>query len=313
MNQAIYLCDLHTHSNRSDGNDSPLELIGCAVASGLRILALTDHDIIAPDFIQIGDTKVNPVMYAKQLNLILLPGIEFSCDTVVDDVHIIALGCNWNHPFFATEHQASIESKIEGYRELCRLLTEDGMIINWKSDILLDGKRDEKAVQRKMIFEVMAQKGYMDNWSTAKLLVKNTARYSVKRKKPDPIDIIEKIHQSGGVAIMAHPYLVSETAQWKGNSISRAGYIEKLIEAGLDGIEAGYPYDKTSYDGALTPEQIEAEVQDAYEHRLPIISGGSDYHNEGRKGAKRPRQLGERGIHMDKFIGNPILRRLAGL
>ena len=313
MNKAIYPCDLHAHTNRSDGNDSPRELIDNAAAAGLKVVALTDHDIIAPDVIEIDGVQVSPGKYAKQQNLVLLQGIEFSCDTIVEDVHIIALGCNWSHPFFNIEYEASIESKIEGYRELCRLLSEDGMDVNWNHDILLDGRRDEKAVQRKMIFEAMAQKGYADNWSEAKLLVKNTPRYAVKRKKPDPADIIAQIHQSGGVAIMAHPYLVSDQAQCGGKSLSRTDYIENLIKAGLDGIEASYPYDKTSYDGTLTPEQIESEVRAAYEKRLPIISGGSDYHNDGKKGAKRPRQLGERGIELDRFLENPILRHLAGI
>jgi len=309
----LYPCDLHSHTNRSDGNDSPRELIDAAAATGLRILALTDHDVTAPETIEVDGAQIGLVAYAKGQGLTLLPGIEFSCDTIVEDVHIVALGCDWSHPFFAAEYEASVESKIGGYRQLTLLLQEDGMDVDWKRDILLGGQRDEKAVQRKMIFEAMAQKGYTDDWSAAKLLVKNTPRYSVKRKKPDPVRIIGQIHQAGGIAIMAHPYLVSDPAEWQGKSCSRADYIEQLIAAGLDGVEASYPYDKTSYGGALTPEQIEAEVRAAYAGRVAILSGGSDYHNEGKKGAKRPRQLGERGISMADFLGNPLLSRLAGL
>ena len=310
---ALYPCDLHAHTNRSDGNDSPRELVGLAAAAGLRVLALTDHDIIAPETADVGGIQVNLVEYAKQQGLILLPGVEYSCDTIVEDVHIVALGCDWAHTFFAAEYAASIDSKIEGYRELCRLLKEDGMDIDWRRDILLDGARDETAVQRKMIFEAMAQRGGAEDWSAAKLMVKNTPRYAVKRVKPDPAHIIDSIHAAGGIAIMAHPYLVGDPAEWRGNPVSRAGYIDKLIEAGLDGIEASYPYDKTSYDGGLTPERVEAEVRAAYADRLPIISGGSDYHNEGKKGAKRPRMLGERGLTIEEFMGDPILSRIAGM
>ncbi|MCW2747397.1 MAG: phosphatase, partial [Nocardioidaceae bacterium] len=39
--------DLHTHSNRSDGTDSPSELVANAVAAGLDVIAITDHDSTA--------------------------------------------------------------------------------------------------------------------------------------------------------------------------------------------------------------------------------------------------------------------------
>ena len=42
---ANYECDLHGHTNRSDGNDSPVEYIRHAVHRGVKILAITDHDL----------------------------------------------------------------------------------------------------------------------------------------------------------------------------------------------------------------------------------------------------------------------------
>ena len=39
--------DLHTHSNKSDGELSPAELISKAANNGIRILALTDHDTVS--------------------------------------------------------------------------------------------------------------------------------------------------------------------------------------------------------------------------------------------------------------------------
>ena len=46
---ANYECDLHGHTNRSDGNDSPVEYIRHAVHRGVKILAITDHDIVPPE------------------------------------------------------------------------------------------------------------------------------------------------------------------------------------------------------------------------------------------------------------------------
>src|SRR5574337_1928992 len=40
------LIDLHTHSTASDGARSPQELVGLAKASGISVLAVTDHDTV---------------------------------------------------------------------------------------------------------------------------------------------------------------------------------------------------------------------------------------------------------------------------
>ena len=54
---ANYECDLHGHTNRSDGNDSPVEYIRHAVHRGVKILAITDHDIVPPEMIELGGQK----------------------------------------------------------------------------------------------------------------------------------------------------------------------------------------------------------------------------------------------------------------
>ena len=41
------MIDLHTHTNISDGTDSPSELIQKAIDAGLEIIAITDHDSTA--------------------------------------------------------------------------------------------------------------------------------------------------------------------------------------------------------------------------------------------------------------------------
>ena len=38
------MIDLHTHTTFSDGTDTPTELVNKALASGISVLAITDHD-----------------------------------------------------------------------------------------------------------------------------------------------------------------------------------------------------------------------------------------------------------------------------
>ncbi|MFA5205864.1 MAG: PHP domain-containing protein [Lentisphaeria bacterium] len=309
MATSRYPCDLHAHSTRSDGNDTPRELIDNAAAAGVVVLGLTDHDTLPPETVEVDGVAVPTVAYAHQRGVRLLPGDEFSCDTWVDDVHICGYLLDWRHPALAAEVAAAERSKSRAYEELCERLTARGMPLDWERDLLSyvkpDGtpaRRNPDDVQRKHVFEAMAAKGYTPSWSEAKILVQGDPELNVRRRKIDPLAAIRLIHECGGIAILAHPYLIEETVHPEGGvPVTRAAYIDRLIAAGLDGIEASYSYDKTSYKGTQTPEEVEAEVRRLYAARVRIISGGSDYHADHKKGAKKCRALGERGLTLAEF------------
>ena len=38
------MIDLHTHTNKSDGTDSPRQLINKAISLGMSVIGVTDHD-----------------------------------------------------------------------------------------------------------------------------------------------------------------------------------------------------------------------------------------------------------------------------
>ena len=157
-------------------------------------------------------------------------------------------------------------------------------------------------MQRKHIFEAMADRGHAATWADAKILVRDDPDLNVRRRKIDPLEAIALIRRCGGTAVLAHPNLIDEEIRAGDNPpTTRAAYIDRLIEAGLDGIEARYTYDKTSYKGTLSPEQIEQQVRADYAGRVRFLSGGSDYHAGHKKGAKKARHLGERGLTVEEF------------
>ena len=73
----------------------------------------------------------------------------------------------------------------------------------------------------------------------------------------------------------------------------RSDYINTLIEHGLDGIEADYPYYKTSYKGTRSVDELAGVVLREYAPSLKFISGGSDYHGEQPGKALNARMLGD--------------------
>ena len=76
------MIDLHTHTNISDGTDTPAQLINKALASGINVLALTDHDSIA---------GWNEATLHLRPGLDLVLGAEISCQTE-DGISVHMLG-----------------------------------------------------------------------------------------------------------------------------------------------------------------------------------------------------------------------------
>ena len=62
-------CDLHTHSNYSDGTCTPAQIIAEAEMLGLSAVALTDHNTIAglPDFLSAArNREVRNTLFSRQ-------------------------------------------------------------------------------------------------------------------------------------------------------------------------------------------------------------------------------------------------------
>lgn len=309
MSQPLFTIDLHTHTTRSDGNDSVTELLGHAAARGMSVVAITDHDVLPPEGVSVDGRLVPLGEFARSFGISVIPGTEVSCDTFVDDVHIVGFGCEWKSPLLQWIPELARTSKINGYKQVVDRLRKSGFDVCWE-ELTNGGTRSDDAVQKKHIFELIALKGHAPNWQAAKLMIRENPDFDVKREKPSPFDTIKSIHEAGGIAILAHPYLIDAELGCDGETLTRRDYILRLIDAGLDGIETCYTYDKTSYTGTQTSEEIQREVERLYDGAVSIFSGGSDYHADAKKGVVNARELGDAGVTPDYFWSHPILSRL---
>ena len=297
-----YYADLHSHTTRSDGNDLPYELILNAEKEGVRVVGLTDHDVLPPETIDVHGDQVPICGYAEKHRVRLVRGVEFSCETMIEDCHIVGYGCDFRSAALAELCDRIQKFKESAYIELLEKLSLHGMPIT--VDELLDANKSTTLadLQKKRIFDLMAQKGYAPDWKSAKLMVRSEKALEVKRKKPDAKEVIEKLHSAGGTAILAHPFLIDEKVVYQGKQMSRWEFIEILIGYGLDGIESRYPYTKTTCVDRRPNEVLWQEIIERYAKRL-FISGGSDYHNDEKKGTQNPRHIGECGLTEAEFSG----------
>ena len=91
-------CDFHTHTTRSDGRLSPIELVRKAYAAGIRVLSITDHNYTE---------DLSPLRKAVadefDEEMILVQGAEISAlyndgNEVEHELHIVALGFDPDNP-----------------------------------------------------------------------------------------------------------------------------------------------------------------------------------------------------------------------
>ena len=80
--------DLHTHSCLSDGNLTPEALLTKAREAGIGILALTDHNATAD----------LTALRAAFPELKLIQGAEITCRYAEQELHVVALGIDPDHP-----------------------------------------------------------------------------------------------------------------------------------------------------------------------------------------------------------------------
>ena len=83
----------------------------------------------------------------------------------------------------------------------------------------------------------------------------------------NPKEVIEKINNAGGIAVLAHP-----ACYW---CINLDSFVKGLIEMGLEGVEAYYPYNGLR---ALVKFHSRKEVIEVADNNNLIKTGGSDSH-----------------------------------
>ena len=87
------LIDMHTHTNYSDGELSPEELIQLAISKNIKALAITDHNTIAG--IKSIDRNASFIINS---GINIISGIELSAKTDQGTMHILGYNIDINNP-----------------------------------------------------------------------------------------------------------------------------------------------------------------------------------------------------------------------
>jgi predicted metal-dependent phosphoesterase TrpH len=252
------MIDLHTHTNFSDGTDTPAQLINKAMANGITTLAITDHD-------SIGGWEEAKMALRPGLSLVL--GAEISCQTVDGiSVHILGLLFDPNFNQLMQTLEQTRENRYSRMERIIKRINEAGIEITM-SDVL-EQLADGATLGRPHLADALVKKGVVKNRDEAfTQMLHNNSKYYIPHYSPLPEEAIKLIKQAGGVAVIAHPM-----ASHRGRVISSQTF-GSIINSGLDGIEVDHR--------DHTPDEKKELMNLAIEFDL-AITGSSDYHGNGK-------------------------------
>lgn len=256
--------DLHVHTNYSDGFDSIKEVLRKAKENNVGYISLVEH------------YNVSSYSEACQLagdDIVVIPGIELGADMSKYFVpgqknkHICHL-----LGYYISKDICKLLDKYELDRYECvtntiSLLNSQGIEIDL-ADVIANA-RDKKSIGRFDIALTLKALGYSKTATEAygKYLDHNDKSY-VQRKKLEPEDLVRAIRKYGGVPVLAHPKSLRLPKE------ELDVFIEKLVKAGLCGIEV------------YNPNNSEAKRKELLEYceKYDLIpTCGSDYHGGNRK------------------------------
>lgn len=240
------MLELHCHTIYSDGTLTPAQLVEMAIGSGVRVLAITDHDTLSgwdEAFTAAADRTIE-----------IVPGLELSTVYHGRSMHILG--------FYPDREslQAPLQERIAGrYRRAEQILQK---LANLGYPVELPAMESNMAPGRPHIAAALVQAGYVQTAQEAfdRFLGDEQPAY-VEYEKFTAIEGIHLLRSCSAVPVWAHPYL------FRGGTVEEI--LPELVAAGLMGLEVYHP--------THSPVQTLRLKELCQQYGL-LMTGGSDFH-----------------------------------
>jgi predicted metal-dependent phosphoesterase TrpH len=242
--------DLHIHSNVSDGQLSPDDIVNKAVDLGLTIIAIADHDTVA---------GITPALVATRAfsGLKVISCVEISTDVPNGEVHVLGYFIDYTNHKLEAALSRFRNSRVQRTQRMIAELDKMGIRIDWQRVTEIAGNG---SIGRPHIAQAMLEKGYISSLKEAftKYIGRGAPAY-VEREKMTPVEAVELVLRANGLPVLAHPLTADD-------------YEVRLVElkaAGLIGLEVYY--------NGYSVNEINELLSLANKYNL-VATGGSDYH-----------------------------------
>ncbi|MDR2072507.1 MAG: PHP domain-containing protein [Spirochaetaceae bacterium] len=294
------MIDLHTHSKASDGSLSPAQLVEKAVQTGIRVLALTDHDTLAGLEEGKKAAETLKIRFISGIELEIQPekpgqGLPAGTDSetagafsgippITGEFHLLGLGISRITADFRSTLDWLREARERRNLSMIEKMKNVGIEVDYESVKAFAGGA---VVARPHFGLFLVSKKVVKNQEQAfsRWLGKGRPFYT-PREGLAFADALRLIHQAGGAAILAHP--LSLYVSWG----RLPDLFARLKDQGLDGIEAWHPN-----AGVGACKRLEELGR-----RLGLcITAGSDFHGSSRPDRKLGHTAGGHRID-DRFL-----------
>ena len=243
--------DLHMHTTSSDGLLSPRELVRRAAASGVTLMAITDHDSLdGVDSLRGVETEI-PVLTGTELSLRDMHGL-----------HLLGYGMGDAAEFRSVIHDLA-DKRRNRARRMVEKLTALGMPIDYDELCAHCGG----SVGRMHIAREMLAKGYVRHTQQAfdRWIGEDGPAYE-SGERLNMAEALELMRRCGFVPVLAHP------AELELPSQALTALLEKWQGMGLLGVEVYH----------LSQRKFGFDRLDSLARRMGLlVTGGSDFHAEG--------------------------------
>jgi predicted metal-dependent phosphoesterase TrpH len=244
--------DLHCHTRLSDGSLGIEDLIVLAQKSGVDTIAITDHDCLAG--------TVRGKIIGQRHGVTVIPGVELSA---FDPEH--------NKKVHMLCYLPENPDRLEGLcrrNSLARRKASQLMVVKTAQrypitpDFVLKCAAGSTNIYKQHILHALMDCGYsteiFGDIYHELFSADSPDNILVSPKFPDATEVMDAIHEAGGIAVLAHP-----------GFYDNFDILPALIDAGLDGVEVWHPEN--------SQEQTESLIETAKKHGL-LMTGGSDFH-----------------------------------
>ena len=283
------MIDIHSHTTYSDGSFSVQDILKEAERVGVSLLSITDHNNIKA-YQELKNSNIRNLFSGN-----IIPGVEISTTYKGETIEILGYGFDLEimQNFLNSNVLTFEEKQLKEYELIKKQYKKIGVIFD-ENNIKFDSKKESSRVafvneikrypENKKFFlneeSINSDSGFTRNEvynPKSQLYVDESSLFPSLEKT------IDMIHQSGGLAFLAHTYAYSSNI---------ANELLNIINNyDLDGLECFYT--------TFTDEQSNYLVK-LCEERQMFMSGGSDFH--GTRKINHNLGIGRGNLNIDESV-----------
>ena len=262
--------DLHIHTNCSDGELTPIEVVDKAVCNGVSVISIADHDTV--------DAYSDELFqYANSKGIKIIPAVEISTKTKKCGIHVLGYNFDLQNKTFLDKLKSLRNARHDYLYGVAAKLEELGYVVHTSEldkieavtkahislDVVSNPDNKEKLLE---VFGHIPEKGEF-----IETIMNEGCPAYVKKNTVTPVEAAELIRLAGGKVVLAHPVAYKYEDNFMPEDTLRL-----VQEMRADGIESNYIYiDKNNNK----INEVDFWNEFAKEHNLKMTIG-SDFHNK---------------------------------